>query len=437
MADTETATNDRPSRSEQIALMSHLLERQQLAQRAGFQFGEERDIFQAAGYKEDPSFADYWSRYQRQDIAGRIVDMPAQTTWRNEPTVVEPDTETSEFVETWESLATRLRIHHRFERVDRMAGIGEFAVLLIGVAGDVPEDQPLPDLDSPEDVIFTSEFKQSDVQIKSFVEDRSDPRFGKPERYEIDFGGGVDGFSGVGADEVHWTRVIHVAEDPLDDEVHGRPRLERVLNRLFDLQKIAAAVGEGTWQEAKPKLKATAEEGASLSDDDMEALDDDLLEFYHGLRNHWLAEGVDLEKLGGSVPSVEKNADLIMTLIAAASGIPKRILFGSERGELASTQDQQNWFGTISERQERFAEPVVLRPFIDRLIEVGALPAPSNGYEVRWPELFEESEQSKAETDAERAGAAKALTPVGGNPMEQARITEEGRVELEPTEEAE
>ena len=41
----------------------------------------------------------------------------------------------------------------------------------------------------------------------------------------------------------------------------------------------------------------------------------------------------------------------------------------------------------IQERHEQFAEPSILRPFIDRLIWLGALPAPV-GYEVEWPSLF-------------------------------------------------
>ena len=68
-----------------------------------------------------------------------------------------------------------------------------------------------------------------------------------------------------------------------------------------------------------------------------------------------------------------------MKLISAASGIPLRIMTGSERGELASTQDDGNWASRIEERQLHFAEPMILRPLIDRLIELRALPEPSDG----------------------------------------------------------
>lgn len=434
----ETTTNGTDNRDAQIALMSHILERRVLGDLAGEQFGGERDIMEAAGYQEDPGFKDYWSRYQRQDIAGRIVDMPAMTTWRNPPDVVEPETESSEFEEAWQLLVDRLRLYHRFERVDRMAGIGEYAVLLIGTAGDEPLDMPLQEgsLDGPQDVIYTSEFMQIHANIHRRVDDRSDPRYSLPEVYKIDFGGDIEGFQGGGEEEVHWSRVLHVAEDPMgSDLAKGTPRLERVLNDLYDLQKIRAGSSEGFYQFAKPILKAVTDENTSLPEgDDLDDLEDDLLELWHNIRNHWMAEGIDLEQISGEAVDPEAAADLVMTLIAAARGIPKRILFGSERGELASSQDQRNWFGTISERHDRFAEPVMIRPFVDRLIMAGALPTPSDGYEVRWPELFEESDEEKAEVDSQRAEAAASLTPVGGDPMERVRITDEGRVELEPTE---
>jgi hypothetical protein len=58
---------------------------------------------------------------------------------------------------------------------------------------------------------------------------------------------------------------------------------------------------------------------------------------------------------------------------------------GSERGELASSQDKLNWDERILDRRTQFAGPFVVRPFIDRLIEFGALPQPTE-YVIRWPE---------------------------------------------------
>ena len=39
------------------------------------------------------------------------------------------------------------------------------------------------------------------------------------------------------------------------------------------------------------------------------------------------------------------------------------------------------------ERQEGYLTPFVIRPFVDRLIALGVLPTPEEGYIVFWPDL--------------------------------------------------
>jgi hypothetical protein len=94
-------------------------------------------------------------------------------------------------------------------------------------------------------------------------------------------------------------------------------------------------------------------------------------------------------------------------LIAAATRIPKRILMGSERGELASGQDEVNWMKHISGRQNGHCELVILRPFIDRLIEIGILPKPTDAYTCEWPDMLAPSDKEKVEIGAIRAKALK------------------------------
>src|SRR5690606_27397069 len=86
------------------------------------------------------------------------------------------------------------------------------------------------------------------------------------------------------------------------------------------------------------------------------------------------------------------------------TGIPKRILIGSERGELSSEQDENNWAARVTERRGNHATPRIIRPTIDRLIRYGVLPQPAGGYDVEWPEsdsLGEEKRALIAKTKAE------------------------------------
>jgi len=139
-----------------------------------------------------------------------------------------------------------------------------------------------------------------------------------------------------------------------------------------------------------------------------------------------------LSRLSESEPNPSDAADLYFTLIAAGSAIPKRLLFGSETGERASSEDAKTYLGMISERQTQHAEPRILRPFVDRMIDIAVLPRPKNGYEVVWPTLFEESERDQAEANKLRADAAKSLTPMGGDPIELIEIDDERNIWLVP-----
>lgn len=416
-ADTEVAQN--------TSLQQQQLARMRFARKAGLQYGGKRDVYEVAGYvpEDELTFQHFWSRYRRDPVAGRIVDMPAMTTWRNPPRLVEPDAdpeEPTEFMQAFDSLSDRLKLWHRLERTDRLAGIGRYGVLLIGVAGDSELTDELPKLSGPDDVIFLASYDEAHAAVEKWDADPSSRRFGMPAQYKItlagDLTGEVSGFP-EGHAFVHHTRVVHAAEDLLTDEVFGRPRLERVHNLLHDLEKVTAATGEAYWQIAARILQLGIDADAQIGEEDLKELGQAVEELYHDLRRHIAVQGGELSWLAGEPPDPTGAHDLFMTLFAVGCGIPKRILFGSETGERASTEDQKTWLGQIAERQERFAEPVMLRPLVDRLIEHGALPKPSQGYEVTWPNLFETPAKEIAETSKLTAETARALTPVGAEPL--------------------
>lgn len=413
---------------------SEKLLRDRFAQLAGLQYGRDRDIYEVAGYPQNYDFAGGWDRYRRQDIARRIVDLPVQKTWRHPPQIMEGEKDDTEFTKAWTGLWERLGLQAAFERADRMSSIGEYSVAFIGFAGaatDVQLREPVAELTRPEDVLYVRPYKQNNVTIEKWVKEPGDERFGKPELYRVDLSAGDSNF-GKKSLPVHWSRILHIVEDPLDSDVYGLPRLERVLNRLMDLEKVCAATGEAFWQLAVKILQVSIDPKASLTTDEWDDLDEELEEMVHDLRRHFMGKGIDMEYLGGDTPDPKGPADLFMMLISAACGIPKRVLFGTETGERASEQDERAFLGMVAERQEQFAEPTIVRPFTDRLIQLGALPEPKEPYSIVWPDLFEMTTEQKAEIDERRSNTAKNLTPIGGDPRSMVEIDEEGRVRLRP-----
>jgi len=396
---------------------SDLVSRTLLQNALGNDYDGQRDYYDVLGYPEDPQAVDYLARYLRQDIARTIVDAPANTSWRNRPEITDDGENDEESETAFEAAVTRLfdehRLLHYLERTDKVAGIGRFGLLFLGVAdgdendmSDPVDEQSFTDLD---DLAYLSVFGEHRVNDIDLVTDPANPRYGLPKYYRIEF----SQEHGHQSRRVHWSRVVHVAEDLLEDEIHGRPRLEGVLNRLHDLEKVIGGSSEMTWRGADRKfvLDADPDMGQITDSDELKG---EVEEMIHGLRPVAYTRGMDLQSIEGDTVDPSGIVDELLKLIAGETGIPQRILTGSERGELASTQDRATFYGRMGERQQHFCEPQMLRPILDRLIDCGILPDPQDAeYEVEWPALFELSDLEQAELQNKQAQALKQAAPSG------------------------
>jgi len=436
------------------ALTSSLVGRLRMLARAGIQYAGRRDIYQVAGYPEQGTvqFEDFWAMYERSEMGGRIVDIAPKATWREPPTILEEDgTDGTPFTDAWEEMADRLDVFRHFERVDRLAGVGRYGVLFIGTRGtsDVQMQQPLTKVSGAEDIIYFGVYHEKSALIKSWITDPGNPRFGLPESYQLGVHSGSKSLGlGQGTGMVgfpqqsmlcHASRCLHVAEDLVQDEVFGRPRLERILNRLMDMDKIAAGVGEGFWQAATRILQGKIDPTTDVTDAQLDDLESKMTEIVHDLRRQFIGQGMEMSWLPVNVETPKDISELYFALISVGCGIPQRILFGNEQGKLASTTDEATFFGTIAERQQQFAEPMLVRAFIDKMLEIGALPPTKNSgkkvskrrrYMVEWPPLFELTELEQADANLKRAQTAMALTPMGGDPLALVEIDEDRNVWL-------
>ncbi len=407
------------------------------ARGAGLQYQGNRNVYATAGYVPEgaETFQHYLALFERDPLAGQIVERAAKTTWKMPPEIVEPNKpDGTQFTKAFDRLARRLDLWAAFEAADVLAGIGRFSVVLIGMRGgdNAALKTPAPTLRGPEDVVFVAAYDEGAARVTRRVTDTLDERIGLPETYEVQFAS-AEGFPATKL-VVHASRCLHVAENALRDRTYGRPRLKRVLNLLTDLQKISASTGESYWQRVVPILQAVVDPAATITSEQQDALREGLAAMTHDMRRQFMGSGVKLESIGADAgPNPQQVVEMFFSLFAAACGIPKRILFGNEAGDLASSMDQATYFGAINERQEHFAEPQLVRAFIDKLLALRALPAPETGkYQVQWPTLFELTELEQAEANLKRAQTAAALTPMGGDPTQLVEITDERDVWLVP-----
>jgi hypothetical protein len=423
MAEMPLATND--TTREQLVTVSQALQvaadavqRAGLI-RAGVTFGDKRDLYETLGYKRNLRFEDYKERYARGGIAARIIDAFPDATWRIPPVIrdkAKPDeTVATAFEQAWATIATRLHVWQTLAQVDRLASLGHYAVLVLGLRSGTSQQvdwgAPATPVMGERGVVYLKAYSEEHASLMALVSDDESPLFGRPSRYAIDFSRHVAnamvfdpllrptlGDRYGNQVEVHASRVLHIAENGLEDTIIGTPRLRAVWNYLDDLDKESGAVAEMTWTDALRRFVLSLDPDASMDKGQAEKLSDEAEEFVHQWRRFMRVQGMQVTQLQGTIPDASNNIEVRLELIAGTVHMPKRMLVGSERGELASSQDENNWATTIMERQQQYAEPLVLRPFIDRLIDLGALPFPRGGYVVEWPNLLAATEKDRAET---------------------------------------
>ena len=381
-------------------MVSDLTKRQQLAKLAGQHFGGERDLYQIMGYPRSLEALDYADAYKRGDLAARIVDAYPDSTWREAPDMVGSDA----FKKEWEALEKKLHLFRTFHRLDRLTGMGHYGVLYLGLDGGEQPSQPTNG--NNYNLLYLQPHSERTADVTQWEDDVSSPRYGMPKMYRITTG---TNWRGAGAGQkvltVHHSRVIHVAERALEDTAIGIPRLERIWNRLMDLDKLLGGSAEMYWQNVAMLLAFMADSDVEWEPDEKTDMADQLEELQNGLRRFLRLRGVTAEQLAPGLQGSDPNShiDWQVKIISAATGIPQRLLLGNEAGELASSQDENNWAGKIAERREQFASPGIIEPFIQRGLKLGFLP---EGYEYAdWPESDMLGEQGRADVALKKAQA--------------------------------
>lgn len=428
-------------------LASTSFSRASLAGALGQTYGGDRDLYGTLGYKKDPTFADYNNCFTRQDISRRIVTAYPDATWRGKPEVYETeDPKETPFEKDWNEVMSSINLFHYFNRVDKLAGIGRYAVLFLGF--DDGEDPSSPvKVKKGRKLMYVQPFSENKATIKSSITDPKNVRFGLPEKYELT----VDTATSIsGKILAHWSRVLHVADGLTESNVFGTPRLECVLNRLQDLERVVGGASEMFWRGAFPGLSLEMDPTAKVSDED--ALEEEINQYIHNLRRVMRLKGIKANNLSVEVADPKGHVEVILQLISGATTIPVRILTGSERGELASSQDKENWNDRVAERREDFAGPVILSPFIDRLIQSGVLTPPSQETKVtvNWPDEDALSDKEQADIAKIRAealqkyldsGASNIVPPItfltlfmGFSQLEAEAMLKEAEVQMEEEE---
>jgi hypothetical protein len=387
-----------------------------------------RDLNDECGYPEttEISVSGYQELYDRLSIATRVVEVLPKESWQTHPTIFETEDpeENTEFEKAWGSIADNLQEESWYQdeegspiweyllRADILSGIGHYGVLLLGIDDNLPLGEPVVSSSQPRKLTFLRPFPESLASITKYDEEITSKRFGLPIEYGLSFtefdhhNEITSSRFQVNVHKVHYSRVLHLADNLSSSEVFGIPRQRPVFNRLLDLRKIYGGSAEMYWRGAFPgyALETHPNLGGELNIN-VSGLRDEMEEYMNGLQRYSLLQGMSMKSLAPQVvdpsPQIETQLDAICIQI----GIPKRKFMGSERGELASSQDDGDWNDTLRGRQNNYITPRIIVKFINRCIHVGILPKPKTGFSVVWPDLDALSGLEQAEIALKTADA--------------------------------
>jgi len=195
----------------------------------------ERDIYKSLGYTRVLSFMHYLDMYKRNEVAKRIVEAMPEACWRKHPTVEEIDEDKRKitaFDQAWLDLVREHSIYHYLSRADKLAGIGWFGILFLGL-DDVKNSNELMvpvEQGTERKLLYLRPYMVDDSAVAEWEEDPGNPRYGLPKVYKLS-PKSMEGTSQSKEFKVHYSRVIHIAEGLLDNDVWGTPRLENVYIR--------------------------------------------------------------------------------------------------------------------------------------------------------------------------------------------------------------
>ncbi len=250
-------------------------------------------------------------------------------------------------------------------------------------------------------LLFLRAFDESLVQVVRYEWNIRNPRFGLPVMYRITLNDPREQHSGIGLPLatvfVHWSRVIHLADNLKSSEIFGVPRMRPVLNAILDARKVRGGSAEGYWKAGcmpTVSFETNPAMGGDIEIDQQKVLDM-WEQVQNGLQKAMTLEGIQAKTLPPQVVDPTPYHAMQKEVICIQLACPIRVFNGAERGELASSQDDEDWNERVVARRHGYLTPRVICPLVDRLILLAVLPEP-DGYSVEWPDPDALSETDKS-----------------------------------------
>lgn len=390
----------------------------------------------------------YQELFDRDSLAARVVEVFPREAYQVQPVVKDSEkSKDTPFTKALEALGSALapersyftkaagsRLWSLMLDAQIKSGIGRYGAALLGLndgedlilpapgfqeEGSAPatrnKEGKLEYLDGPPSkhysftinkadglkLAYARTFSEAKCQVGAWETNPYSPRYGRPVIYNVTLGDAYTSGYGfpISTKQVHWSRIVHLTES---DEPFHTPRLQQVLNNVLAAQKPTHASAEGYWKQAFALLVLSTH--PQLGGDvvfDRTRMRQEAEKLMNGLQKQMILSGFNASQLAPSVVDPQSFLDLQLMLIAVKLAIPMRVLKGTERGELASSQDDAAWNDRVKSYQNMVCTPRYVAPLVDRLINLGVLPEPKQVL-CEWPDIT-----SQTALDRVNVGKAK------------------------------
>ncbi len=401
--------NSRFNRNRLINRMSHYRERQ-------------RRLDIALGFDDMMSVDDY-DKLVRRGLGKSLRDKLPESTWLRPPLVTDGD-EQSLFSQAWKLLCNNFPVWRELQVADKLLGIARYSGIFFNLQMSSEEELWHP-VDwhryKLDDIVSFTTYCENGILGKpglSILEtgkNLKDERFNKPTFYSIS--NGISGDSET-LSRIHWSRVLLVNNSIYGDYL-GEPRLEASIRTLQSIDKMN--ILPEAFRRSMLKYVAKAKEGFRITSESQKEFEKQIDEMRYDLRDWLRLQGFEIDTLHGNIPDPTGVWEMLRDWLAAESGIPTQVLFGTRPHQAQGSGDRQ-FANIVSARQLIYAEPILLKPFIKRMIRYGALPKPNgfliigsidaNGFR-HWPPMFVQSEEQSANVMSTISQAIKTRVEAG------------------------
>lgn len=352
--------------------------------------------------------------YQRNPLANRIVDKKAEDPVEKWLTI---DTDDGEFRDAVKDKMEELRFKQKLMDLNFYARLDGSAGIAYGLVDSASTPEEEVDPESVSDIDFINIISQRDLaggddhfeveQVRQGYEINTDPdseNFGEIEYYRLPEDGDHDTGDKF---KIHRSRFYHLRPSGVTGSPEGMSVLRPVYSSLVVFENIQYGAGQTMFISGTGWPVLSVPDYQNKKDKKKEEIKGNFLSQV-GSKPGMVKDtetNVEFKGAEGKAMNPQPYHEMMKDILGAGGLGSKTVLWGTEAGELTGSEvNQEEYFSDIRNYQEKHLTPIV-KDFIDRLIEYDIVSEPEDGYSIEWNDLFEMSEEQRAELERERSKA--------------------------------